>query len=115
MLTGWDNEGPQLYYLDNDGTRIKGNIFSCGSGSTYAYGVLDTYYKHELSLDEAVELGKQKRNTKKKMCFSSFVYAFLSCFCYKFSNSLMLIIIIVLKEKEQFIMLLTETLHQVVS
>ena len=57
MLTGWDNEGPQLYYLDNDGTRIKGNIFSCGSGSTYAYGVLDTYYKHELTLDEAVELG----------------------------------------------------------
>lgn len=50
MLTGWDNEGPQLYYLDNDGTRIKGNIFSCGSGSTYAYGVLDTYYKNELSL-----------------------------------------------------------------
>lgn len=59
MLTGWDNEGPQLYYLDNEGSRIKGNIFSCGSGSTYAYGVLDTYYKYELSLDDAIELGKR--------------------------------------------------------
>ncbi len=27
------------------------------SGSTYAYGVLDTYYKHDLELEEAVELG----------------------------------------------------------
>lgn len=65
MLTGWDNEGPQLYYLDNDGTRIKGNIFSCGSGSTYAYGVLDTYYKYSLSTDEAIELG---------ISFDSFLY-----------------------------------------
>ena len=41
MITGWDRKGPQLYYVDSDGTRLKGNMFSVGSGSTYAYGVLD--------------------------------------------------------------------------
>jgi len=42
MVAGWDKTGPQLYYCDDDGTRLHGNLFSVGSGSTYAYGVLDT-------------------------------------------------------------------------
>ena len=42
MIAGWDEgKGPSLYYIDSDGTRLKGNLFSVGSGSTYAYGVLD--------------------------------------------------------------------------
>jgi 20S proteasome subunit beta 5 len=32
MIAGWDNTGPHLYYVDNDGTRLKGDIFSVGSG-----------------------------------------------------------------------------------
>jgi len=43
MITGWDKDGPQLYYIDDDGTRLRGDVFSVGSGSTYAYGVLDTF------------------------------------------------------------------------
>jgi len=49
MISGWDKTGPNLYYVDNDGTRVKSDRFSVGSGSTYAYGVLDTYYKQDLS------------------------------------------------------------------
>lgn len=37
---GW--QGPGLYYVDSEGGRVKGRRFSVGSGSTYAYGVLDT-------------------------------------------------------------------------
>jgi 20S proteasome subunit beta 5 len=60
MITGWDeNGGPELYYVDNDGTRLKGNLFSVGSGSTYAYGVLDNYYRQDLSVEEAIDLGKR--------------------------------------------------------
>lgn len=60
MVAGWDEgKGPSLYMVDNDGTRIKHHIFSVGSGSTYAYGVLDSQYRHDLSLEEAVELGKR--------------------------------------------------------
>lgn len=35
------SQGPALFYVDSDGTRLKGDIFSVGSGSTFAYGVLD--------------------------------------------------------------------------
>jgi 20S proteasome subunit beta 5 len=59
MITGWDETGPQLYYVDNDGTRLHGNLFAVGSGSTYAYGVLDTFYKPDLTIDEAIDLGKR--------------------------------------------------------
>jgi len=57
MIAGWDETGPQLYYVDNDGTRLKGKYFSVGSGSTYAYGVLDTGFKDDLTVEEAIDLG----------------------------------------------------------
>ena len=59
MITGWDETGPQLYYVDNDATRLKGKYFSVGSGSTFAYGVLDNYYRYDMSLEEAIDLGKR--------------------------------------------------------
>jgi 20S proteasome subunit beta 5 len=24
IIAGWDKQGPQFYYIDNDGTRLKG-------------------------------------------------------------------------------------------
>jgi len=59
MICGWDKKGPGLYYVDSDGTRLTNNLFSVGSGSTYAYGVLDSGYKWDLSVEEAYELGKR--------------------------------------------------------
>jgi len=59
MITGWDETGPQLYYVDDDGTRLKGTYFSVGSGSTYAYGILDNFYRPDMSVDEAIDLGKR--------------------------------------------------------
>ncbi|KAM0676215.1 Proteasome subunit beta type-5 [Gurleya vavrai] len=59
MVCGWDQKGPGLYYVDNDGTRIDGNLFSVGSGSTIAYGILETEYKFDLEKEEAIELGKK--------------------------------------------------------
>lgn len=34
-------QGPALFYVDSEGQRLKGDLFSVGSGSTFAYGVLD--------------------------------------------------------------------------
>jgi len=60
MIAGWDeNKGPALYYIDSDGTRLKGDKFSVGSGSTYAYGILDNNYRKDLTVAEAVEVGKR--------------------------------------------------------
>ena len=52
-------QGPALFYVDSDGTRLKGNIFSVGSGSTFAYGVLDQAYHWDLTDEEAQELGRR--------------------------------------------------------
>jgi len=59
MVAGWDKTGPNLFYVDDDGTRLKGNRFSVGSGSTYAYGILDRGYKWDLTVEEAIELGRR--------------------------------------------------------
>merc|ERR1712151_865178 len=56
MICGWDQTGPQIYYVDSDGERLKGNLFSVGSGSTFAYGVLDSGYREDLTFDDAIEL-----------------------------------------------------------
>ncbi|CAM6129831.1 unnamed protein product [Calypogeia fissa] len=59
MIAGWDETGPGLYYVDSEGGRVKGRRFSVGSGSTYAYGVLDTGFRWNMSIDEAVELARR--------------------------------------------------------
>jgi 20S proteasome subunit beta 5 len=59
MVAGWDLNGPGLYYVDSDGTRLKGKRFSVGSGSLFAYGVLDQGYRWDLSVKEACELGRR--------------------------------------------------------
>ena len=52
-------EGPALYYIDSEGTRLAGNLFCVGSGQTFAYGVLDAQYRYDLSEEEALELGSR--------------------------------------------------------
>ncbi|KAI0125794.1 proteasome component PRE2 [Xylariales sp. AK1849] len=52
-------EGPALYYIDSDGTRLPGNLFCVGSGQTFAYGVLDAEYRYDLTEQEALQLGSR--------------------------------------------------------
>nr|XP_017221831.1 PREDICTED: proteasome subunit beta type-5-like [Daucus carota subsp. sativus] len=52
-------KGPGLYYVDSEGGRLKGNRFSVGSGSPYAYGVLDSGYRYDMSIEEAAELARR--------------------------------------------------------
>lgn len=59
MITGWDKTGPALFYVDSDGTRLKGDLFSVGSGSTYAYGVLDVEYKYDMETEAAIDLARR--------------------------------------------------------
>ncbi|KAK4703769.1 20S proteasome subunit beta 5, partial [Phenoliferia sp. Uapishka_3] len=59
MICGWDKTGPALFYVDSDGTRLKGDLFSVGSGSTFAYGVLDQGYSYDMEDADAQELGRR--------------------------------------------------------
>jgi 20S proteasome subunit beta 5 len=58
IITGWDQTGPGLFYVDSEGSRIKTKIISVGSGSTFAYGILDSSYEWNLKLIQGIELGR---------------------------------------------------------
>eukprot|EP01031_Cornospumella_fuschlensis_P038041 gene38041-46221_t len=57
MLAGYDIDGPKLYYVDDQGSCIEGEMFCVGSGSHSAYSVLDSSRKSpaDLTLAEAVD------------------------------------------------------------
>nr|BAA10934.1 LMP7 [Ginglymostoma cirratum] len=59
MICGWDKKGPGLYYVDDNGTRLSGNMFSTGCGNVYAYGVVDSGYRYDLTVEEAYDLGRR--------------------------------------------------------
>ncbi|CAM9348294.1 unnamed protein product [Choristocarpus tenellus] len=60
MVMGHDDEGGgQLFYVDSEGARVKGKYFSVGSGSTYAYSILDAGYRRDMALGEAAELARK--------------------------------------------------------
>nr|XP_060638885.1 proteasome subunit beta type-11 [Anolis sagrei ordinatus] len=59
LLCGWDHNGPGLYYVYSDGTCLSGDVFSVGSGSPYAYGMMDGGYSYDLPRDEAFLLARQ--------------------------------------------------------
>ncbi|XP_067109062.1 proteasome subunit beta type-11a [Osmerus mordax] len=48
--------GPKVIYVCSDGARLQGELFSVGSGSPYAYGVLDGGFSWSLSEKEAFSL-----------------------------------------------------------
>ncbi|KAK2821950.1 hypothetical protein Q5P01_022015 [Channa striata] len=53
------NSGPKLIYVCSDGVRLQGDVFSVGSGSPYAYGVLDGGLRWSLTKDEAISLARE--------------------------------------------------------
>ena len=59
IIGGSDSTGTHLYYCDNDGNRVSGNVFAVGSGGTYAMGILDSNMKWDMTLEEAINLGKK--------------------------------------------------------
>ena len=70
-VTSSDEHNFNLYYIDDQGDRIKNNIFCVGSGSIYAYGVLDTEYDFNLTIDQAVDLARRSvYHATHRDCFS---------------------------------------------
>lgn len=52
-------QGPGLYYVDANGNRFPGQMFSTGSGNSYAYAVVDNGLRADMSVEEAYELGRR--------------------------------------------------------
>lgn len=58
MICGYDEDGPQIYNVTDKGSRVKNYMFSVGSGSTIAMGILSSKYKFDMPKEEALNLGK---------------------------------------------------------
>ena len=60
MIMGFDDTGlsvPKIFYVDDTGMRIEGDMFAVGSGSTLALGILDSERRYEMTEEEALALG----------------------------------------------------------
>ena len=56
LLGGIDEKGPAIYSLDPAGGMIKDTFISTGSGSPFAYGVLEDRFYEDISVDEGIDL-----------------------------------------------------------
>jgi len=57
IIGGVDQTGPHLFSVDPVGGMIEEKkVVSTGSGSPIAYGILESGYKDDISMDEGVEL-----------------------------------------------------------
>ncbi|MBI4980167.1 proteasome subunit beta [Candidatus Woesearchaeota archaeon] len=64
LLAGKDSSGVYLYDLFPDGSVTKMRDFvSSGSGSVFAYGVLETHYKPDMTVAEGIKLAVKSVNT----------------------------------------------------
>jgi len=52
LIGGYDNTGPHVFNLDPFGSLIEEKVVSTGSGSPFAYGVLEDRYKEGSTVDE---------------------------------------------------------------
>jgi len=56
IIGGYDETGPHVYNLDPYGSLMEETMVSTGSGSPYAYGVLEAQFKEDSSVDEMLSV-----------------------------------------------------------
>jgi proteasome beta subunit len=56
IMGGFDGEGGHVYGVDAAGGSIRDDYVSVGSGSLFAYGVLEDHFRKEITKDEAIDL-----------------------------------------------------------
>ena len=59
IIVGEDQTGIQLYQVDPSGTFFRGSGFAIGQASETALDVITKGYSKDMSLDQAVELGRK--------------------------------------------------------
>lgn len=59
ILGGHDNNGFEIYKIAIDGTIIPSDCAVAGSGSAFIYGYVDTYWKPNMELKDALDFALQ--------------------------------------------------------
>jgi proteasome beta subunit len=62
LLGGWDREGGHIYSLDAAGGSIPDKYCATGSGSPYAYGVLEDNFKDDITLSQGIDIAIKALN-----------------------------------------------------
>lgn len=66
LIGGMDPKGAHVFSLDAVGGSIEDKFVSVGSGSPYAYGILEEHYHEEMSTGEAVDVAIKALNAAMK-------------------------------------------------
>jgi proteasome beta subunit len=56
LVGGFDDSGPHVFNLDPYGSLTEEKMVSTGSGSPFAYGVLESQYKEDSTVDEMLPI-----------------------------------------------------------
>jgi proteasome beta subunit len=56
IVGGFDDTGPHIFNLDPFGSLLEDKMISTGSGSPFAYGVLEAMYKEDKSVKEMLPI-----------------------------------------------------------
>merc|ERR1711935_1135140 len=75
LMAGCDKSGPQLYFIDYLASMQKCNKAAQGYGAYFTLGLMDRYYKADLTLEEAKEIIRKcikEMETRFVMKLSSF-------------------------------------------
>lgn len=66
ILGGYDKDGGHVYSLDAAGGAIPDKYTSAGSGSPFVYGVLEDYFRDDLTTDKGIEIAVKAITAAKK-------------------------------------------------
>ena len=56
IIGGYDETGPHVYNMDPYGSMLEEKMISTGSGSPYAYGVLEAQFKEDSTVDDTLSI-----------------------------------------------------------
>ena len=56
IIAGIDSQGPHIFNADLYGTLTEERLLSTGSGSPIAYGIIESEYREDMSVEEAAKL-----------------------------------------------------------
>ena len=56
LVGGFDETGPHVFNLDPYGSLTEEKMVSTGSGSPFAYGVLESQYREDSTVDEMISI-----------------------------------------------------------
>ncbi|MCD6535857.1 MAG: proteasome subunit beta [Thaumarchaeota archaeon] len=56
IIAGIDSQGPHIFNADLYGTLTEEKLLSTGSGSPIAYGIIESEYREDMSVEEAAKL-----------------------------------------------------------